>query len=262
MRMEILENIVATAVRWLMSLMGTDDMWFIASVVAIALVVLLFLVILLFVLLVRARGKLKKRAVQIDELESQVMGLQALTQLSGGTLSDEGDSIVYKVADSGQQIRYEEFPRAEQVTLDLSVAASSMQPEESCAAREQSRSYTRAEAGASGTTVPLGTSGLELPDWLVSAAADADSELLDKLQALIEDEKPKATPADDALRPLDADQIRAAQTDDKENAEAEDAPEEGEPVPIVSVAATAESFDARLDDEVDAILKSIKRKGN
>lgn len=298
MRMEILENIVAAAVRWLMSLMGTDDMWFIASVVAIALVVLLLLAILLLVLLVRTRGKLKKRAVQIDELQSQVMGLQALTQLAGGKLSEDGDSVVYVAPEAGQQIHYDEFFQESGSTSMADEEAASRagfghgaeasdDPLSWAGEWEESRSRSISYAAARDDEASERADGLALPSWLAAAATKDDAELQEKHVATVLgddtadiglDEETrerlkamlagKGAGGEEALRPPSVDQIRHSREDADSGCveEGQAAEQDVQQASAVSAQDAHDDGDAvpsaesSFDHEVDAILNSIKHK--
>ncbi len=268
MRMGFLENIVAVLVRRLMSLLGTDDMWLMASIAAIVLVVLLLFVIILLISLVRTRRKLKRRAQQIDELESQVLGLQALTQLAGGTLSEDGDSVVYTAPEPGQQIHYDEFPQDGLFDEQLHAGVSDVR-----------------EGSGQEATAASRDDGLALPSWLASAATRDDAELQeqhiasilgDDTAALELDEEtreklravlsPDGRSGGSALQPPSAEQIRHSHEgkDDADEGEASAVDElarerSAESVQDAAADETAD-FETSLDYEVDAILNSIKHR--
>ena len=84
--------------------LGIENAW-----IAVAFI-LLVLLVLFVVLYLRKRRALRRSLERIDDLEQQVLGLTAMTHLSEGSLSAEGDSVVYQSEGVPQQIAYDEFP--------------------------------------------------------------------------------------------------------------------------------------------------------
>ncbi|MDD7204635.1 MAG: hypothetical protein SOV20_03310 [Coriobacteriales bacterium] len=84
--------------------LGIENAW-----IAVAFI-LLVLLVLFVVLYLRKCRTLRRSLERIDDLEQQVLGLTAMTHLSEGSLSADGDSVVYQSEGVGQQIAYEEFP--------------------------------------------------------------------------------------------------------------------------------------------------------
>lgn len=84
--------------------LGIENAW-----IAVAFI-LLVLLALFVVLYLRKRRALRRALERIDGLEQEVLGLTAMTHLSEGSLSADGDSVVYQSEGVDQQIAYDEFP--------------------------------------------------------------------------------------------------------------------------------------------------------
>lgn len=84
--------------------LGIENAW-----IAVAFIFLVLLA-LFVALYLRKRRALRRALERIDDLEQEVLGLTAMTHLSEGSLSADGDSVVYQSEGVGQQIAYDEFP--------------------------------------------------------------------------------------------------------------------------------------------------------
>lgn len=296
MHMEILEDIVGQLSGALMSLLGLEDERALAGIIAIVLVVLLLAVVVLAVLLVRSRKRAKRCATQIDELESQVLGLQALTQLSGGVLSEDGDSIVYRSPGVSQQIQYDDFPEdvspevkrpeddetlVDEIEERLDALKGSLhahvfsggsahdepvhdEPAKAEPVLDQpatQRPPARKPDAAARPAAPAAPSGIAGGEAAGRKADDAARDAKAADARRVPPAMSRAKAAEQTLRPLSAEQIRMAHDEGASSGHhsisgASPDAEAGQHEPD----RRASAADARLDTEVDAILDMIKRK--